>query len=183
MILCPKLLYCLRKCTKSSKIRPRGAVPPWRNNNLPFLVNFGFLPSSRRTLPLQSTKKQTYGAPIVLVEAPHGAWWDKGNCLHHLWQHSSFLGSQNALQILMLALSVNFLMDLYMYFSIWQLPFERNTNPLFDFDIWVYYGLGKYRNCHDLLQIQYNTITRVLTNTCNGVITLWIIACWRPFWI
>ena len=27
-ILCPKLLYFLRKCTKSSKIRPRGAVPP-----------------------------------------------------------------------------------------------------------------------------------------------------------
>ena len=26
-IRCPKLLYFLRKCTKSSKIRPRGAVP------------------------------------------------------------------------------------------------------------------------------------------------------------
>ena len=26
-ILCPKLLYVLRKCTKSSKIRPRGVVP------------------------------------------------------------------------------------------------------------------------------------------------------------
>ena len=27
-ILCPNLVYFLRKCTKSSKIRPRGAVPP-----------------------------------------------------------------------------------------------------------------------------------------------------------
>ena len=27
-ILCPNLLYFVRKCTKSSKIRPRGAVPP-----------------------------------------------------------------------------------------------------------------------------------------------------------
>ena len=27
-ILCPNLVYFLRKCTKFSKIRPRGAVPP-----------------------------------------------------------------------------------------------------------------------------------------------------------
>ena len=27
--LCPKLLYVLRECAKSLKIRPRGTVPPW----------------------------------------------------------------------------------------------------------------------------------------------------------
>ena len=32
MILCPKLLYFWRKCTKSSKIRPRGAVPPFKHH-------------------------------------------------------------------------------------------------------------------------------------------------------
>ena len=46
-ICCPKLLYFLRKCTKSSKIRPRGAVPLKDQNQhsmAPYLFSRDFFP-------------------------------------------------------------------------------------------------------------------------------------------